>query len=208
MLRGIRPYLSFANVVSVTALFIALGGVSYAAIKLPKNSVGNAQIKKNAVTGSKVKNSSLTGSDVKNSSLTGSDVKDGSLTTADFRGSVQGPQGPAGPQGAKGDTGAKGDPGSAGATSVVVRRKSLGALAANTFTNDFALCQAGERATGGGGGFQGNGGNEIIQQSYPILANGAAAQDGETPVGWRVFIKNANASPLPDTYIYVVCASP
>ncbi len=125
MLGGIRSRLSYANVVASMALFIALGGVSYAAVKLPRNSVGPAQIKKHAVTGSKVKNSSLTGSDIKNSSLrggdvrnsslTGSDVKDGSLTAKDFNGSVQGapgPQGPQGPQGATGDTGAKGDPGS------------------------------------------------------------------------------------------------
>lgn len=39
---------------SVVAVFIALGGVGYAAIKLPKNSVGSKQIKKGAVTPPKV----------------------------------------------------------------------------------------------------------------------------------------------------------
>ena len=73
MLRRIRNRLTYANVVSSMALFVALGGVSYAAVKLPKNSVGPTQIKKNAVTGSKVRNSSLTGSDVRNSSLRGAD---------------------------------------------------------------------------------------------------------------------------------------
>ncbi len=98
MLRGIRSRLTYANVVASMALFVALGGVSYAAVKLPKNSVGVTQIKKNAVTGSKVKDSSLTGADVKNRSL----------TAADFNGSVQGAMGPAGTPGAKGDTGATG----------------------------------------------------------------------------------------------------
>ncbi len=131
MLRRTRNRLTYANVVASMALFVALGGVSYAAVKLPKNSVGSTQIKKNAVTGSKVRNSSLTGSDVKNSSLrggdiknssltgsdvrssslTGSDVKDGSLSAADFSGSLQGAQGPAGAQGAKGDPGPRGDTG-------------------------------------------------------------------------------------------------
>lgn len=32
--------------VGYLALFVALGGVSYAAVALPKNSVGSAQIKK------------------------------------------------------------------------------------------------------------------------------------------------------------------
>lgn len=201
MLRAFTSRLSYSNVVATLALFIALGGVGYAAATLPENSVGAPQLKKNAVTGSKVRNSSLTGSDIKNKSL----------TAADFIGSVQGPQGPAGPAGntgAKGDAGAKGDTGPAGATNVVARRKSLGALPAGQFTNDFALCQPGERATGGGGGFDGNGGNEIIQQSFPVLASGAQAQDGDTPVGWRVFIKNANAFALSNTHIYVVCARP
>ncbi len=76
MLRRIRSRLTYANVMSTVGVFIALGGVSYAAVKLPRNSVGGAQIKKNAVTGSKVRNSSLTGADVKNSSLTGSDLKE------------------------------------------------------------------------------------------------------------------------------------
>jgi hypothetical protein len=80
---------------STVGVFIALGGVSYAAVKLPKNSVGSSQIRKAAVTSSKVKNGSLTGSD----------VKDKSLTAADFNGSVQGPQGP------KGEAGVPGAPG-------------------------------------------------------------------------------------------------
>jgi hypothetical protein len=65
MLARLRPRLTFANVVSVLALFIALGGSAYAALKLPKNSVGSKQIKKNAVTSAKVKNGTLTASDTK-----------------------------------------------------------------------------------------------------------------------------------------------
>ncbi|HNC06594.1 MAG TPA: hypothetical protein PLS38_09865, partial [Solirubrobacterales bacterium] len=49
----------FANVVALVALFIALGGVSYAAIQIPKNSVGTKQLKKNAVNSAKVRNRSL-----------------------------------------------------------------------------------------------------------------------------------------------------
>jgi hypothetical protein len=88
------------------ALFIALGGISYAAVKLPKNSVGSSAIKKNAVTGAKVKDGSLTGAD----------IKDKSLTAADFNGSTQGPTGPQGPAGLKGDTGAPGTKGDTGPT--------------------------------------------------------------------------------------------
>ena len=63
----LRP--SPAMVVACLALGLALGGTSYAAIKLPKNSVGAKQLKKNAVTGPKIKSNAVTGADVKESSL-------------------------------------------------------------------------------------------------------------------------------------------
>ena len=62
-----RP--SPAMVVACIALTIALGGTSYAASRLPANSVGTKQLKKNAVTSPKVKNNSLTGADVLESSF-------------------------------------------------------------------------------------------------------------------------------------------
>lgn len=88
-MASIRRRLSFANVVSCIALFVALGGASYAATQLPKNSVGTKQIKPNAVNSSKVKN--------------------GSLVVADFKSSeLSQLQGPAGAQGPKGESGAPG----------------------------------------------------------------------------------------------------
>src|SRR4051794_21295912 len=43
-----------ANLAAYAALFIALGGVSYAAVKVPKNSVGTKQLKNGAVTQDKL----------------------------------------------------------------------------------------------------------------------------------------------------------
>jgi hypothetical protein len=106
MIRGIRNRLTYANVMATAAVFIALGGVSYAA----QGAVSSL------ITGSKIKNSSVTGADIKNSSLTGGDIKNKSLTSADFRGSVRGPAGHAGPQGPQGIPGVKGDVGAKGAT--------------------------------------------------------------------------------------------
>ena len=104
MLQRIRSRMTYANVMATGAMFIALGGVSYAAVKLPKNSVGSKQIKANAVTGSKVRNSALTGAD----------IKDKSLSTADFGDVVRGPAGTQGPAGLQGPAGAKGDTGARG----------------------------------------------------------------------------------------------
>jgi hypothetical protein len=47
----LRPRLTFANVVSVMALFIALGGGSYAAVKLKANQVKSKNIAPDAVQG-------------------------------------------------------------------------------------------------------------------------------------------------------------
>lgn len=52
-----RP--SAALIVSCVALFISLGGASYAAITIPNNSVGAAQLKKNAVTNTKLENNAV-----------------------------------------------------------------------------------------------------------------------------------------------------
>jgi hypothetical protein len=86
-----------ATVAAYLALFIALGGGAYAAVKLPKNSVGSAQIKKNAVSSTKVKDHSLKAADFALGQLTA------------------GPQGPKGDPGPKGDTGAAGTDGAPGA---------------------------------------------------------------------------------------------
>jgi len=48
-----------ALLVACIALFVALGGTSYAVTQLPKNSVGTKQLKNSAVTGAKVKAGSL-----------------------------------------------------------------------------------------------------------------------------------------------------
>jgi hypothetical protein len=92
-IAGRRP--SASLVISVVALFVALGGTSYAAL---------------TITGKDVKNSSLTTKDIKDNSLTSADVRDRSLRLRDFRSGElsngqRGPAGPAGPAGAAGAAG-------------------------------------------------------------------------------------------------------
>lgn len=59
MRARISRKLSYANVVATVAVFVALGGGAYAAIRLPANSVGSRQLKAHAVTPSKVAASTL-----------------------------------------------------------------------------------------------------------------------------------------------------
>ncbi len=48
--RRIAVRLSYANVVATIALFISLGGASYAVVTLPAHSVGSRQLRRGAVT--------------------------------------------------------------------------------------------------------------------------------------------------------------
>jgi len=59
-----------ALVISLIALFVALGGTSYAAIHLPRNSVGTKQLKKNAVTTRKIKKHAVTAAKINPKGLT------------------------------------------------------------------------------------------------------------------------------------------
>lgn len=45
----LRAHLTYANVTATLALFLALGGVSWAAVTLPKGSVGPSQLRNGAV---------------------------------------------------------------------------------------------------------------------------------------------------------------
>jgi hypothetical protein len=87
-------------VIATVALFIALGGASYAAVKLPKNSVGAKQLKAGAVTPKKLAKATV-------ASLAGVPGPAGA------RGAT-GARGPAGAQGIPGTPGSKGAPGEPG----------------------------------------------------------------------------------------------
>jgi len=84
----------YANVTATLALIVALGGTSYAATTLSRNSVGSAQIKRNAVSASEIKRNAVGASEIKaravgnsevrGNSVTGSKVKNNSLTGTDI----------------------------------------------------------------------------------------------------------------------------
>lgn len=73
-MKKVLGQLTYANVMATAAIFIALGGVSYAAFKLPKNSVGTKQIKDNAISGAKIKAGAITGSKIAAGSIGSSSI--------------------------------------------------------------------------------------------------------------------------------------
>jgi hypothetical protein len=68
-----------SNVYGLLALFVALGGTSWAATHLPKHSVGSKQLKNKAVTAAKIKAGAVTGAKVKPDSLTGASINESTL---------------------------------------------------------------------------------------------------------------------------------
>jgi len=61
-------------VISVIALCVALGGASYAAIRIPAGSVGTTQLRTGAVTGRKIARGAVTGSKIGKKAVTASKV--------------------------------------------------------------------------------------------------------------------------------------
>jgi hypothetical protein len=175
MLARFRSHLTFANVVSLMALFVALSGGAYA-LSIPKHSVGAKQLRKNAVISSKVKDRALLAKDFKAGQL------------------------PAGPPGANGEQGAKGAPGVSGLQEVV----TSSVVNTDTPKLATATCPAGKRAIGGGATHSNASPSEVaIDQIQPSDENTvpghvtvSAHRTGATATSWSVtaFVLCANVS--------------
>jgi hypothetical protein len=174
----VRPKLTYANVVASLALFVALGGTSYAALTLGKNSVKSRNIGREQVKGV----------DIARNAITSPKVKDGSLLPSDFNAGGL-PAGPAGPKGDRGEQGAQGPPGPRGAVGISgLERVSI--LSASDSTSPKQLvanCGAGKTAVSAGydiaGGKEGLAPNgvanviaDVVEPSFPAPgATGAIA---------------------------------
>src|SRR5215217_2250603 len=188
MLNRFRTRPTFSSVVSVLALFVALGGTSYAAVKLPKNSVGSSQIKVNGVQSS----------DVKNGSLRGIDFRPGDL-----------PAGQQGAKGEKGDPGTPGTPGQDGKDGVVgavtVQRTDV-ALADNATQAVEASCPAGQKAIGGGSSVDTTGSDDIKLLVSRPGNGGFIPTDGQSFNDWRAVYRNpAGGTGAAQIRAFVVC---
>jgi hypothetical protein len=82
-MTSLRPRITYANVTATLALFVALGGTGYAALQLPRNSVGSKQIRRAAVHSSEIRNHAVK-------------VRDISLGARESLRGQPGPPGPAG----------------------------------------------------------------------------------------------------------------
>ena len=74
MLDQLRQRLTYANVMATVAVFIALGGSSYAALQIDSGDIAN-----NSVRGVDVRNRTLSDRDVKRNGLTGRSIRESRL---------------------------------------------------------------------------------------------------------------------------------
>ncbi len=78
-MKFLKDRITPSILISSLALFVALGGASYAA--LGKNSVGSKQLKTNAVVTKKIKKNAVTSSKIKMNSITSSKIKANAILT-------------------------------------------------------------------------------------------------------------------------------
>jgi hypothetical protein len=124
------------TVIAYAALFVALGGTSYAVTALPNNSVGSAQIRNGAVQPRDLARGVLSRKNARlseaitqvvsdpatglNVTVTAKDGADGAPGPIGPQGNVGAPSTVAGPQGERGLTGMKGDTGAQGTPGLTV----------------------------------------------------------------------------------------
>jgi hypothetical protein len=154
-MHRLKGRLTYGNVIATIALFVALGGSSYAAITLPRNSVGANQIRTGGVRSAEVRDRAL-------------GARDLSLSARRFLRSQRGAQGPQGP---RGEQGPPGPPGS-GANVALVYKTATGTTPAGEVTGATATCDPGQRVTGGGVRVDSDVDASAVE-SYPNLNNTA-----------------------------------
>lgn len=176
-MRRIRDHMTYANVMATLAVFIALGGTSYA---VATGSVGSREIE----------NDSIRSKDIRNDDVRSQDVQNRSLLTKDFKAD----QLPAGPRGRRG---AQGVPGISGLERVF----ASSATNSNSSKSANAICPPGKRVIGSGGqhvgGLTGTDPNEltdvVIDQIAPSDENTipgnvlvSAFEEEPTNASWSV----------------------
>ncbi len=100
LLSATRSKLTYANVIATVALFVALGGTSYAALTLPKNSVGSKQIRTRAVGSSELRSGAVRSRHIRDRAISLRDISTAARTALRGATGPQGIQGPAGPSAA------------------------------------------------------------------------------------------------------------
>jgi hypothetical protein len=175
MSRRRLPLPSPAMAVALCALFVALGGASYA-LTIPRNSVGPNQLRTHAVTSTKLGTGAVTKRAIRDGAVTGRKIASGSVLASDLAGGSVRTAALA--NGAV--TGAKLAPDSVSATQLSLPVVSVEATSAVLPANQAgfrlvgATCPPNHRVVGGGGGW-------VTAASTNAIGYGVVAGSRPTP---------------------------
>lgn len=191
------PRLTFANVVSCIALFVALGGTGYAALRLPRDSVTSRELRAGAVGSSEVRDGTIRVQDLYCPRVSGTPPR---TCLASLE------QGPAGPPGVQGPSGPPGPAGLAGVI-VVVGKSAVDSNASKTAT---ARCPEGKVALSGYPGIELPGAIAPVGLVGWGPTRGPAFGDPGTasPDGW--YVEGHEESPTDEAWgvsIVLTCAT-
>jgi len=213
------------------AVFVALGGTTYAAITLPKNSVGAKQIKKNGVGASEIKRNAVGSSEVKTDAIASSEIRSGAVAGDEILDSGVG--GAEIADNAVGGTeigdGQVSSSELAGASvlsakiadgtiteddlvaglldiAITVQRTDV-ALADNTSQAVEASCLPGTKAIAGGSSVDQTGSDDIMLLVSRPGNGGFIPDDGEPYNDWRAVYRNpAGGTGAAEIRAFVICA--
>jgi hypothetical protein len=206
MQSKIRASLTFSNVTALLALFVALGGTGYAALRVPKNSVGSRQIKNGAVTHRKLATNAIGTNNIADGAVTTPKLANGAVNTAKLgAGAVTSPNIAAGQVGTTnladgGVTGPKLATGAVGTANLADGAVTNGKLASNAVTTANVLDGTLLKADVAAGQFLG--GTVVVRRTdvtVPAASTGvdgfAGCQAGETLIGGSANVSDfANAT--------------
>lgn len=166
--RSYRP--GHGTVVGYLALFIALGGTSWA---VATGSIDSREIKNNSIRGKDIRTGTIGSSDVGNGSLLAGDFKVGQLPAG-----ARGAQGPAGPQGLRGPAGQDG-------FGELVYPDNAATVADKASAEVTVGCPPGTSATGGDAFVNDATDKDVTNQV--VISQGFRFTD---PIGWFASVTN------------------
>jgi hypothetical protein len=181
LLTHLRSSLTYANVMATVAVFVALGGTSYA---LATGSIDSRELKNNSIRSKDIRNNDVLSKDVRNRSLLARDFKVGQLP--------------------KGDTGPRGQQGSPGISGLKVVSAQT-AASSESPQEATATCPAGKRVIGASGEIVGGG--SLTETDVAI--NDVVPSD-ETEVPGSVLVRAIEVDPTaPDWSVvaFAICAN-
>jgi hypothetical protein len=214
----LKRHLSVANVLSCIALFVALGGTAFAAVKLGAGQVKTVNIARQAVTNAKIKTQAVTSGKIKNGGVNALDLGAGQVTSEKIAtGAVTGKKiakKAVSPRTIAEEAITTGKLGNESVVASKISASLYAQLVKNvTYINSEsasnnevaksaeAVCPTGKQAIGGGARVNGTLQDVAITGSNP-------ASSGTTRTGWQAFARDVDNVPGGNWSVeaFVVCA--